>query len=307
MSDDDGSGSEWGAPDLFPEDPDQVQGKLQPQLAIDQLPSLPMLFDLEEHQILMMPLEGADGASVSGQVWQSSLIISRAMLHQWPADVIGKGVLELGAGQGFPGILASKMGAKSVTFGDCARASLQGLRVNLRANFSAGEINETSEEPSMAAWEFAAGAGGAADVRIRRHLWEDDMASRNGELPPRHWSNDAWASSPEAAPTLGAGERFDTIIASDVLYFSSQVLPLLASLAYRLTPGGVGILVLPERNSGVFESFLETLPAHNLLLISNVAASLDSKDVHYREKGWLHETSHCRGIRLLRIINQATS
>ena len=233
-------------------------------------------------------LVAASGATaIATRVWRGSLVMARAMLALEDTVALFSGgedtaveggegargvkVLELGAGRGLCGLLAHAMGS-AVCVTDCSYEGMASLLPSARL----------AHAPGFAA-EHAWGERGG-ELELRRHLWEADLPRSPGRGPPLHWSSEvAPAFGAEGLPPeLAPGSRYDVLIASDCLYFHSQVGPLLATIAARLEPAGIALLTIVLRNKdGVMQAFLDGIIGANLRLISNTAMAVDPLDTHH--------------------------
>ena len=87
-----------------------------------------------------------------------------------------------------------------------------------------------------------------AKADVRRHVWEADSPDNIGR-PVRHWSNaDSCDDLSFLPPSLRDDSTFHCIIAADVLYFESQVHPLIHTLERRLKGGGFALFLVTVRN-----------------------------------------------------------
>lgn len=192
----------------------------------------------DAHVSVPSPSERDEWGSISLKIWSGSFLVA----SQLSADMLrGATVLELGCGRALAGLAAAKLGAKRVVMTDCDDRA---LRLLLPA------------------------AAGAENIDICHFLWETDEKRELEGLEacaPRHWS-DAYRCN--QIPDLDVQQKYDLILASDCLYFSSQELPLAAVLRTRMQrPHGRAIICHQRRGDGAF-------------LLSRLQASLADSGMH---------------------------
>ncbi len=153
------------------------------------------------------------------------------------ADIKGKRVLELGCGLGLPGIAAAKAGAR-VVLSDYEQDALDFARYNAVRNLSEEIL--------------------ASNVTFLQLDWRN--------LLPSH----LWLSH------LPALEKFDMIIAADVVYERRNFFPLIDVLTKLLKPDGIAVITEPGRTIG--EYFFNLLKEeHFHLATSKHNVELDGK------------------------------
>ena len=160
-------------------------------------------------------------------MWNAARTLSERLARA-PETVRGKTVLEVGAGVGTCGILAAKLGARSVTLSDFEEPLLEALDRSVVEN------------------------GCAATCSARALDWRREL-----EREPTPTTN------PRRAP-LADDEVFDVIIGSDVLYEREHVLALPACVDRRLAADGACWLVNASRYAGMFEELVDALRARRL-------------------------------------------
>mmetsp|Transcript_44722 Transcript_44722/g.140830 ORF Transcript_44722/g.140830 Transcript_44722/m.140830 type:complete len:244 (-) Transcript_44722:425-1156(-) len=160
------------------------------------------------------------GRTLSMIIWRGSLVMARAMLAMFSRGELGsdRTVLELGAGRGLCGLLAHQMGS-SVCTTDCSYDGMVALLPSALLALAG---------PAAVGYKWGETGG---ELELRRHLWESDLPRSPGRGAPRHWStHPACAFGPAGrCPDLEPELTYDVLIASDCLYFTSQVT--LSSLA----------------------------------------------------------------------------
>jgi len=223
-------------------------------------------------------------------VWNAAVILCAHARRVGDDLVRGREVLDIGAGTGVVGFLcATMLGARDVTIADCGPKTMANLAETLamyrrdarrveRDNARAARAIETvsdddddgdGDDVVLNEDDINDGAPWASvrhNIKLRRHLWEEDLEIENARacgaatpLRVRHWSNAGIETNADAfAPTLEPDATFDVIIGSDLLYFSSQEASLAAAIRFRLRPGGACVIVqtLRDNNADVFERFV---------------------------------------------------
>lgn len=179
------------------------------------------------HGIEVRVLETALANGVGARLWNAARTLSERLARA-PETVRGKTVLEVGAGVGTCGILAAKLGARSVTLSDFEEPLLEALDRSVVEN------------------------GCAATCSARALDWRREL-----ERAPTPTTN------PRRAP-LADDEVFDVIIGSDVLYEREHVLALPACVDRRLAADGACWLVNASRYAGMFEELVDALRARRL-------------------------------------------
>ena len=229
-----------------------------------------LVFKLGNHEVRLLD---APGTAIGLKVWRGSLRLSRELERRSDSlfglrDGVCADVLEVGCGRGLCGLHAHAFGAR-VTMTDCSFKSLAGLLPSV----------------VLARGAVAAEGWGAqgSKLRVRRHLWEADVPRSPGRGPPRHWSSavDCEFGPEGQPPELEEGETYDVVLASDCLYFHSQVDSLLATIARRLRPGGVALLsYIPRHHPAVLTDFLRRACDFGLELVASTEPAVHPLDAH---------------------------
>jgi len=212
---------------------------------------------------------------------------------QFKHRIAGANVLELGTGRGLCGLLAVELGARQMVFTDCSWTCLKVLLPNI---------------PGHADGPRCSSGWGEGDdpCLIRRHLWESDLPRSPGRGAPQHWSN--WPQctwGPQGAPPeLEADMTVEVVIGADLLYFPSQVDPLLATLSLRLALGGLALLTVTVRTRAVYMGFLEKLGQFGLVIESEGVVDVDALDEHHLEtrspaEESVHDSRNAQEVRLV--------
>ena len=164
--------------------------------------------DQGEHAVLVREMEFTQGG-LGWRVWCSALVLSRWIAtHQ--DFVRGKSVLELGCGVGLPGLLAAKLGARSVSLTDFLPALMRTVD---------GSIGDN---------ELCAVASA--------FLLDWSVADHEEETKP-DW------------PTLPPTAQFDSILGADIMYEPEHPTMVMQILRQRLAPGGRACIVSVVRDS----------------------------------------------------------
>jgi predicted nicotinamide N-methyase len=205
------------------------------------------------------------------RVWGAAHVLSRELCAA-PALLRGAGgrVLEIGAGCGLCGFVASALGAREVVLSDALPALLHTLAASaaLQAPPAAATLAAQPQEP----WAWP-GMRPGCRLLVRTLLWDDDAAPGAGAAAEEDaafkrsmLAGQLRRAGPGAAtaPTLPAGETFPLVIGSDLLYDWGQRAPLARVLRARLAPGGVALLALPVRDKPLLDAFCCTLSAAGL-------------------------------------------
>jgi predicted nicotinamide N-methyase len=167
------------------------------------------------------------------RVWPAALLLGQ-FICDYPETVMGKTVLELGAGLGLPGLLAGKLGASRVCLTDCLPLALNKLIKSIHAN----DLTNIAEAASLD-WVVQSGsdkiACGVRDQKSGALTTEAFLQRQHGE--------------PEV--TMLPNEQFDVVIASDVLYEKHHADCIVAVLAARCKEGGRCVLTCVIRDGGI--------------------------------------------------------
>lgn len=280
------SEAEWECDALFPEDTFEDTASENVVLT-EPLANANTTFTFGCHSLVLVQRQ----SKISTKVWRGALVCTRALLNNVFA-LEGMRVLELGAGVGLCGMVASLLGARQVVLTDCSYDSLQGMLANVVRN------RHDNRVLSSASW----GVDGDL-VCIQRHLWENDIVRSPGRPLPQHWSSaTSCAWGPEGMPpNLPVDSVFDVVIGSDLLYFASQITPLLSTLSTRMKPGGRALLaVCVRRNRAVYESFLLGISQVALTLVNEEAIAIDDLDLVHAASN-VSETRHAQELRLVHL------
>ena len=233
------------------------------------------LVELGDGKICVRVVEGNLANGIGLRLWAGCFTVLEEMMA-YPSVVEGRCVLELGSGTGVVGVAAHQLGATHVVLTDHEARVLVNLRANVHANKdkSADRHPTNQDDPT-----YALRVPGM-DVY---HLDWADWADTNPKTPST--SESTTTTTPTSRYTRGVTRtemlalplvmgphppslpptfRFDTIVASDVLYdaMAAEIFP--RTVAARLAPGGRCLVGGPIRFPEVHASFLRNLTAVGL-------------------------------------------
>ena len=196
----------------------------------------------EERNVVRVRVrELALGRGVGAKLWRAASMLSDRLFED-PAFVQGQTVLELGAGVGLCGLLAAKLGARRVALTDFEPALLDSLALAARDNRAPGD----------------------AETRVARCDWREEASSPSGDAADDASSDENNAAALAAAarggwlPRLGAGETFDRIVGSDLVYERTHAETLPRVLRERLArPNGVAMLFGAVRDRALLDALVD--------------------------------------------------
>ena len=187
--------------------------------------------------------ELALGRGVGAKLWRAASMLSDVLFAD-PAFVRGQSVLELGAGVGLCGLLAAKLGAKTVALTDFEPALLDSLALAARDNRAPGD----------------------AETRVARCDWREERRRAEAETEAADADADADADDDALAaaaarggwlPALPFRETFDRIVGSDLVYERTHAETLPFVLRARLAkPLGVATLVGAVRDRALLDALV---------------------------------------------------
>ncbi|CAM9523577.1 unnamed protein product [Scytosiphon promiscuus] len=182
------------------------------------------------------PELGQTLASTGLTVWRAAQEMARFMWEhrQW---FVGKRVVELGAGLGLCGVLASKLctgGTVVITDGgdEFTESAMDALRKNLEknsCNLVAASSPPTGDDGASCArgdGHSGGGGGGAARVVLEKLTWGDHAGFLERYGGGSSFSGAAVDDNDDRRRGTGR-EGFDFIVAADVIYEEEGVSPLL--------------------------------------------------------------------------------
>lgn len=197
----------------------------------------------EERNVVRVRVrELALGRGVGAKLWRAASMLSDRLFED-PAFVQGQSVLELGAGVGLCGLLAAKLGARRVALTDFEPALLDSLALAARDNRAPGD----------------------AETRVARCDWREEASSPADDAADDASSDEKHAAALAAAaarggwlPRLGAGETFDRIVGSDLVYERTHAETLPRVLRERLArPNGVAMLFGAVRDRALLDALVD--------------------------------------------------
>ena len=197
----------------------------------------------EERNVVRVRVrELALGRGVGAKLRRAASMLSDRLFED-PAFVQGQSVLELGAGVGLCGLLAAKLGARRVALTDFEPALLDSLALAARDNRAPGD----------------------AETRVARCDWREEASSPADDAADDASSDEKHAAALAAAaarggwlPRLGAGETFDRIVGSDLVYERTHAETLPRVLRERLArPNGVAMLFGAVRDRALLDALVD--------------------------------------------------
>ena len=235
-------------------------------------------FHLGDRVTVELATKETKGSAIGQSTWTAAVLLSRELVSraqalrvappdggqtvqkQDPWGVRGKSCLELGCGTGLAGLTAIALDCQSCTFTDCSLPALCDLRLSLA-------LLSNDARPK---------------AHIRRHVWESDSPDSVGK-PVRHWSNADTCDDVLFRPSpLDDDSVFDCILAADVLYFESQVQPLVHTLQRRLGKAGIALFLITvrARTTATVRRFEEALALAGFT-VSSSDTQLADQDLWY--------------------------
>ena len=237
------------------------------------------------HEIFIK--EGALADGVGAKLWRVARIMCERMIHDREEMILGKTVLEVGAGVGACGFLASRLGARSVVISDYVDKLLLNLREALA-------LNMPEEEGDEDGWT-------RGNTAIRFIDWEDSVDRSAGGAsgagpPPAALDGD---SSRTLAPSVETRAKFQTIIGTDVLYEWPMVSSLSSCIKERLAPDGIAYICNAVRDQEMFDALIECIRSKHLAV---EVVSLDVAPAN--DEGWCQEASYEGGFVWCRVEHE---
>ena len=211
--------------------------------------------------------ELALGRGVGAKLWRAASMLSDVLFAD-PEFVRGQSVLELGAGVGLCGLLAAKLGAKTVALTDFEPALLDSLALAARDNRAPGD----------------------AETRVVRCDWREERQRAEAGTEDADAADDDELAAAAARggwlPSLNAGETFDRVVGSDLVYERAHAEALPFVLRARLAkPNGVATLVGAVRDRALLDTLVAGADALGLDVAESRAA--ENKNDDWYEGGYV--------------------
>ena len=222
---------------------------------------------LDDDVVRVRVRELALGRGVGAKLWRAASMLSDVLFAD-PAFVRGQSVLELGAGVGLCGLLAAKLGARTVALTDFEPALLDSLALAARDNRAPGD----------------------AETRVVRCDWREERQRAEAGTEDADAADDDELAAAAARggwlPSLNAGETFDRVVGSDLVYERAHAEALPFVLRARLAkPNGVATLVGAVRDRALLDTLVAGADALGLDVAESRAA--ENKNDDWYEGGYV--------------------
>ena len=205
--------------------------------------------------------------------------------------VVGRRVLELGAGCGLCGLAAAAVGAREVVLTEGAPGALSAL-----ARSAADAVRDNPESAARVAFLDWRDDEAALDAARKHPDGDRDVPGSNpgGSAPERNWVHKlaGGAAAAEALPRLAPDETFELVVGSDLLYDESHAAPLAACLARRLAreDHARAHVVCAVRRGALVGSLAVAARRRGLLVGARALAPFEGEDGELRERQGGHIT-----------------
>jgi nicotinamide N-methyltransferase len=207
-----------------------------------------------------------------------------------PWDVRHEAVLELGAGAGLAGIIASKAGAKEVVITDYpAEEVLSNLRGNVERNLTLKERERCVVRRHE--WGVVPGFDDSSDHGSNNEVFKGIVKGSLGKTSEASLEDTGAAQEPEKTRSTepesfpaAYHQHFTRLLIADCLWLPSQHSSLHRSIAYLLSPTGYALVVAGfhtgrAKMAGFFD-------AEALAAVGLEVQSIVEKDPVGREREW---------------------
>ena len=194
-------------------------------------------------------------------VWKGSEVMAAFLLQHEATMVQNRTICELGAGVGLCGIVASRLGAKSVLMTDGDTTVLENLRhnVDLNSTTTTATIPDDSESHSNTGTCIATNTAAAA-ISCPQLIWGKECGS--------NFAN--------------AHGHQDVVLATDCVYITKSVRPLLATIHEILEPkSGVFLYVNTCASQCPIEAVFDIAREFGLHCVDTWCDSDDKDDTVY--------------------------
>eukprot|EP00898_Chlorokybus_atmophyticus_P002001 jgi/Chlat1/2801/Chrsp187S02964 len=216
------------------------------------------------------------------RVWYSALLLGQ-WLARHPSNIIGKRVLELGAGLGVCGFVAAAIGAKEVVFTDVVSSVLRNLEATC-TQFKSTLQSSTMERdllPEKKAMQSSDDIRPA--LRVSYLSWDREQSLLHEGCPREEATSTSNGHGHSDFDALADDEAFEVIIGSDLLYDDSHAasLPAVVKRRLSLSANASCYLVLAIRFNDLLTRFLANLSASGLAMVSitnHTPPTLDSNE-----------------------------
>ena len=224
--------------------------------------------------------EIALGVGVGAKVWRAAIMLGDELAAN-PGWCEGKRCLEIGAGVGLCGLLASKLGAASVTLTDFERPLLDSLvlAVDRNRELDAAAVGTTTTAVTLVRrldWieecERPRATGDAADPKKPNDEDDDENVGASGE--------NGWKEMDDR-------ETFDFVFGSDLLYEEVHALTLPGVIKRRVaSPSGRCRIVGAVRNRAMLDALVENMRKEGLAVVETHLRDNDTNAADWYEDGY---------------------
>jgi len=195
---------------------------------------------------------------LGGSVWYTAVALAQYLAMD-PVKIKNKRILELGAGVGIPGIVASKCGAKSVTLSEFGfDGEVDGILIE-------DKVGDKRLLPSA----------------LLSNLKYNLMLNECKQATVRHL--DWYDYSNNTTSLMSKQDNYDLIIGSDLVNWEDDVIPLIETLKYFLSSNSScqALIALQTENRKAFPSFLAKIKEefHNIQLVHGSIVHYDEHAV----------------------------
>eukprot|EP00210_Caulerpa_lentillifera_P008502 g8110.t1 len=232
----------------------------------------------------------------------------------------GKTILELGSGCGSSGILAATMSQESAVFlTDCVPSVLENLRASCRLNIPKNrgslelkcvieQMNDDLIESTTIDGESLDGVDDlftnkasweVSNMFIRFFDWQSDVQSNTSNEESseeaKSQTQPVACGTRGGAPVLG-DEKFDLILASEVLYEESHPILIASVLRHRLKHNGLCLIAGAVRDQSIYNTFNKECKIREL--------KIDTQELNIPQE---QVAEYEGGIVLMRITHQLST
>ena len=226
----------------------------------------------------MVVREIALGVGVGAKVWRAAIMLGEELAAN-PGWCEGKRCLEIGAGVGLCGLLASKLGAASVTLTDFERPLLDSLVLAVDRN---RELDARD----------AVGTTTTAVTLVRRLDWIEECerphATGDAADPEKPATRTTTRTSGENGwKEMDHNSTFDFVFGSDLLYEEVHALTLPGVIKRRVaSPSGRCRIVGAVRNRAMLDALVENMRKEGLAVVETHLRDNDTNAADWYEDGY---------------------